>query len=109
MTLDRPVENSLVRGNASLIRRATIVLLVFGVLVRLAWSLNKIRQGLDMRVSGEAFDVARHIALGKGWAGAYGDDLPTAHLLLIPPAIAGGVYALWGSAHRRPSWYSGPG
>lgn len=79
-------------------RRALLVLLGAAAALRLGWALWKMHQGLNVAVTAEAFDEARHVASGQGLAGAYGDDLPTAHLLPIPPLIAGGVYALLGTA-----------
>lgn len=79
-------------------RRALLLLLLLGIAARVGWALWKMHGGLDMNVAAEAFDEARHLAAGQGWAGAYKDDMPTAHLLPIPPLVAGAVYAMLGVA-----------
>lgn len=68
-------------------------LLLIGIALRVAWCL--IREGDG--AAGEAFNVARAIAEGRGFADSYRiGQGPTAHLLPISPGIAGGVYRLFG-------------
>lgn len=68
-------------------------LLAIGVCIRVAWSLLRDGHG----ATGEAFNVARAIAEGRGFADAFRvGQGPTAHLLPISPGIAGGVYRLFG-------------
>jgi hypothetical protein len=73
-----------------------LLLLAAGIVLRFAYTWHLSRQGLPNAAS-EAWQVAVHLAHAQGFAGAYRfGDLPTAHMLPIPPAIAGGVYAVLG-------------
>jgi len=75
------------------LRRVTISALVFGLIERVGWAL--VRQ--NGSATGEAFNVAVAVAKGRGFADAFAEGQgPTAHLLPIPPTVAGGVYATFG-------------
>jgi hypothetical protein len=68
--------------------------LLIGIAERSLWNL--IRSGPPGAV-GEAFNVAAALARGFGFADSYRvGQGPTAHLLPISPAIAGGLYAIFG-------------
>lgn len=68
-------------------------LLLIGVAERVLWCFMTTAPG----ATGEAFNVARAIASGRGFADAYAiGQGPTAHLLPASPAIAGSVYWLFG-------------
>lgn len=68
-------------------------LLVAGVALRVAWAVIRPDRG----ASGEAFNVARALGEGRGFADAYQlGQGATAHLLPISPGIAGAVYGLFG-------------
>lgn len=70
-----------------------IAALIFGCAGRIAWTFIASTPG----ATGEAFNIARAIAEGSGFADAYGAHQgPTAHMLPLSPAIAGATYALFG-------------
>ena len=72
-------------------------LLACGLGLRAIWSLTRDSSG----ASGEAFNVARAIGVGRGFADAYmAGQGPTAHLTPISPAVAGAAYKLFG-VHGR--------
>lgn len=69
------------------------LILLLGIGERALWNL--LRPGVG--ASGEAAHVATALASGLGFADAYWvGQGPTAHVLPISPAIAGGLYALFG-------------
>jgi hypothetical protein len=75
-------------------RISVSILLLVGIAERSLWNL--IRPGIGAP-TGEAFNVAAALANGFGFADAFGvGQGPTAHLLPINPAIAGGLYAIFG-------------
>lgn len=69
------------------------MLLLVAVIERFAWAA---RRGW-ITTAGEATNVAKSIAQGRGFADAYfiGSG-PTAHLMPTTPLLAGGVYRLFG-------------
>lgn len=70
------------------------VILALGVFERVAWNLLRPALGAE----GEAMNVARAVAQGRGFADAYQvDQGSTAHLLPVSPGIAGAVYYLFGT------------
>ena len=72
---------------------ATFALIGIAIAGRAVWLYLRTTNG----GSGEAFNVARAIAMGKGLADAYQiGQGPTAHLLPISPAFGGLVYATFG-------------
>lgn len=74
-------------------RMLVATLLLLGAAERIAWCALRPTLG----PTGEAFNVARALALGRGWADAYRPGQgATAHLLPFGPAMAGGVYAVLG-------------
>lgn len=67
--------------------------LAIGILERIIWAMTR-DTGF---ATGEAAQVAVAVAQGRGFADAFAvGQGPTAHLLPISPAIAGGVYAILG-------------
>jgi len=75
------------------LRIVTIAALVIGLIERIVWALVR-KNG---SATGEAFNVAVAIAKGRGFADAFAEGQgPTAHLLPIPPTVAGSVYTLFG-------------
>lgn len=74
-------------------RRAVAVALLVGLVERAGWALLR----PNGSATGEAFNVAVAVAQGRGFADAFAvGQGPTAHLLPLPPLLAGGVYALLG-------------
>lgn len=68
-------------------------MILAGVLLRVGWSLAR----PDSGAAGEAFNVARAFAEGRGFADAYRPGQgPTAHLLPTSPLVAGLVYSALG-------------
>ena len=64
-----------------------------GFIERVVFMLSRKTSG----AAGEAFNVARAIAQGRGFADAYQiGQGPTAHLLPVSPMIGGMVYRLFG-------------
>jgi hypothetical protein len=74
------------------------MLLLVGIGERALWNLIRLIQYIGFPgAAGEALNVAVALAHGLGFADAYrAGQGPTAHLLPIAPAIAGGVYAIFG-------------
>ena len=69
------------------------IALLCGLALRSFWSLTRQASG----ASGEAFNVARAIAQGRGFADAYMPGQgPTAHLMPISPMVAGAAYRWFG-------------
>ncbi len=69
------------------------IALIIGVIERAGWALIR----PNGSATGEAFNVAVALAQGRGFADAFAvGQGPTAHLLPLPPLVAGGVYALLG-------------
>lgn len=70
-------------------------LVIVAVAERALWAAFRNDGGAS---GGEAFAVARAIAVGRGVADAYQPGQgPTAHLLPVSPGIAGGIYWLFGT------------
>ena len=73
------------------------VLVVLGVLMRVAWNTLRPTSG----AAGEAMRVAAAIGSGHGFADAYRiGQGPTAHLMPVSPSIAGLVYMVFGVGSR---------
>ena len=67
--------------------------LSIGLAERVGWALLR----PNGSATGEAFNVAVAIGQGRGFADAFAvGQGPTAHLLPLPPLVAGGVYAALG-------------
>jgi hypothetical protein len=91
------------RGPIPLLRdRPLVVLVALGIALRFAYAFLLAQRGYQ-NAGSEAWQVAVHLAHGQGFAGAYKfGDLPTAHVLPIPPLFVAGIYAIFGVA----SWPS---
>lgn len=77
-------------------RRFLLAVLVAGVALRLAW-LGLTHGLTDFAGLGEATREALSVAHGRGFADPYfAGQGPSAHLLPVMPAIAGGMLALFG-------------
>ena len=75
------------------IRWIIVAIILLGIIERVLWNGMRTTTGAE----GEAFNVARAIAEGRGFADAYRiGSGPTAHLTPVSPLIAGGVYRLFG-------------